>query len=111
MPRYIKKWLQKYQHEISKRPQHSPYPSSPKKYGTTSQESIKPHESKPSGPKGINRVKKKIVSILYYTRSVYSTILMALSTLPSEQSKVTTQTINNLHQLIDYLGTHPDATI
>ena len=36
---------------------------------------------------------------------------MALSSLASEQSNLTKQTINNLHQLIYYLGTHPDATI
>ena len=36
---------------------------------------------------------------------------MALSTLASEQSKAIAQTINNLHQLLDYLVTHIDATI
>ena len=36
---------------------------------------------------------------------------MALSTLASERSKATSQTIKNLHQLLDYLGTHPDAKI
>ena len=32
-PVYINKQLKKHQHEISKTPQHSPYPESPKKYG------------------------------------------------------------------------------
>ena len=36
---------------------------------------------------------------------------MELSTLASGQSKATTQTITNLRQLLDYLGTHPDTTI
>ena len=36
---------------------------------------------------------------------------MALSTLASEQSKATTQTRKNTHQLLDCLGTHPDAKI
>ena len=36
---------------------------------------------------------------------------MALSTLASEQSKATTQTITNLNQLLNYLGTYPDAKI
>ena len=36
---------------------------------------------------------------------------MALSTLVSEKSNVTAQTIKNLQHLIDYLGKHPDATI
>ena len=36
---------------------------------------------------------------------------MSLLTLVSEYSKATTQTITNINQLLDYLGTHPDATI
>ena len=36
---------------------------------------------------------------------------MSLSTLASEQSKATTKKITNIHQLLDYLGTHPEATI
>ena len=36
---------------------------------------------------------------------------MSLSTLASEKWKATTQTITNLNQLLDYIGTHPDATI
>ena len=54
---------------------------------------------------------KKIDSILYYARSVDPTIIVALSTLASEQSKAITQTIKNLHQLLNYLGTHKDAKI
>ena len=50
------KKIQKYQHEISKRPQHSPYPSAPKKYRTEAQELIKLDDSKTTGPKRINRV-------------------------------------------------------
>ena len=56
-------------------------------------------------------MQKIVGSIIYYARSVDPTILMALSTLASEQSKATAQTMKNLHQLLDYLGTHPDATI
>ena len=103
--------MQKYQHEISKRPQHAPYPSAPKKYGAAAQETIKIDDSKPAGPEVINCVHKIVGSILYYARSVGPAILVALSTLASEKSKATAQTIKNLHQLIDYLGTHPDATI
>ena len=58
MPGYITKKLQKYQHEISKRPQHSPYPSALNKYGTSAQELIKPYDSNPADPKGINRFLK-----------------------------------------------------
>ena len=103
----ISQKLHKYQHEISKRPQHAPYPLAPMKYGATAQEQIKTDESKTAFPERINRVQKIFGSILYYERSVDPTILMALSTLAIEQSKGTAQTIKNLQQLLDYLGTHP----
>ena len=103
--------MQKYQHEISKHPQHSPYPTAPKKYGSAEQDPTKKYDSKSSGTKGINHVQNVVDSILYFETSVDPTILMALPKLASEQSKVTTQTINNLYQFLDYLGTHPDKTI
>ena len=64
MPGNVTKQLKKHQHDISKRPQHSTYPSAPKKYDAAEQETIKPYDSKPSGPEGINHVKKIVGSIL-----------------------------------------------
>ncbi len=39
------------------------------------------------------------------------TVLMALSTIASEQTKGTEQTMDKTLQVLDYLATHPDATI
>ena len=36
---------------------------------------------------------------------------MALSTIASEQSKGTQQTMQRCKQLLDYLATHPNATV
>ena len=41
MPGYVTKQLKKYKHEVSKRPQHEPYPLAPYKYGAAAQEPIK----------------------------------------------------------------------
>ena len=41
MPGYFTKQLKKYKNEVSKRPQHAPYPSAPNKYGAAAQEPIK----------------------------------------------------------------------
>ena len=103
MPGYITKQFQKYHHEISKLPQHVPYPSAPKKYGVAAQEPIKIDYSNSAVPEGINRVQKTVVIILYYVRCVGTTILMAISTLASEKSKPTALTIKNLHQLLYYI--------
>jgi hypothetical protein len=39
------------------------------------------------------------------------TVLMALSTIASMQTKGTEQTMEKALQILDYLATHPDATI
>ena len=39
------------------------------------------------------------------------TVLMALSTIASEQMKGTEQTMEKALQVLDYLATHPDATL
>ena len=80
--------MKKYKHEISKRPQHASYPSAPNKYGTVKQKPIKIDDSKPSDPEVINCVQKIVGSILYYSISVDTTILMALSSLASKKNQV-----------------------
>jgi hypothetical protein len=56
-------------------------------------------------------VQKIVGSILYYARAVHMTVLMALSTIASMQTKGTEQTMEKALQILDYLTTHPDATI
>ncbi len=59
----------------------------------------------------IKHVQRVIGSILYYARAVDLTVLMALSTIASEQAKGKESTMKKTKQLLDYLATHPDATI
>jgi hypothetical protein len=69
------------------------------------------YTSRPLGDKEIKAVKKIVGSILYYARAVDMTVLMALSTIASEQTKGTERTMEKALQVLDYLATHPDATI
>ncbi len=39
------------------------------------------------------------------------TVLLALSTIASEQSKATKNTMQKTNQLLDYLATHSEATV
>jgi hypothetical protein len=59
----------------------------------------------------IKDIQRIVGSILYYARAVDSTVLMALSSIASKQTKETTNTMDKAKQLLDYLATHPDATI
>jgi hypothetical protein len=48
---------------------------------------------------------------LYYARAVDPTILMPLNYIATEQTKAMEKTQAATNQLLDYLATHPDATI
>jgi len=59
----------------------------------------------------IKAVQKIVGSILYYAQPVDMTVLMALSTIASKQTEGTEQTMEKELQVLDYLTTHPNATI
>jgi hypothetical protein len=65
----------------------------------------------PLREKDVKRVQKIVRSILYHARAVDMTVLMALSTIASKQTKGTEQAMEKALQVLDYLATHPDATI
>ena len=80
-------------------------------YGSESQAPLPIDTSRPLGKKEIKAVQKIVGSILFYARAVDMTVLMALSTIASEQTKGAEQTMDKALQVLDYLATHPDATI
>jgi len=83
---YIKKQLLKYKH-ILRRIQHCPYSPEPKKYGADAQSPLTTDETRKLTDAEIKEVHKIVWSILYYARVVDLTVLMALSTIASEQRK------------------------
>ena len=111
MPEYIQKQLQKYKHQHSSKPQYSPYPTTLRKYGAASQEPKLQDTAPPANKEEITHIQQVLGRILYYTIAVDLTILVALSTIASKQAKATKTTLKNVHQVLDYLATNPDATI
>ena len=57
----------------------------------------------------ITHVQKVVGSILYYARLVDRIPLVPLSTLASEQSHATENTIKNMNHMLDYLATNPNV--
>ena len=110
MPGYIKKQLLKYEH-IMRRIQHCPYAPEPKRYGADAQSPLPQDISRKLNEKEIKQVQKIVGSILYYARAVDMTVLMALSTIASEQTKGTERTLEKAYQVLDYLATHPNAVV
>ena len=111
MPGYIKKLLQKYKHKMSTEPQHCPYTPAPKQYGTEAQAPLPVNISPRLSDEEIKEIQRIIGSMLYYARAVNITVFMALSSIASKQTRGTTNTMAKAKQLLDYLVTHPDATI
>jgi hypothetical protein len=109
MPGYIIKQLQCYKHASPTRLQHCPYYPQPKLYGSAAQRPIELDDSPSLSKEDIKQVQRVVGSILYYARAIDLTVLMALSTIASEQSKGTERTMKKCKQLLDYLATHPDA--
>jgi predicted protein tyrosine phosphatase len=56
-------------------------------------------------------IQKVTGSVLYYARAVDPTLLMQLNDIATEQTKATEKTQAATNQVLDYLATHPDATI
>ena len=94
-----------------RRIQHCPYSPEPKKYGAEAQSPLPKDNSRKLTEKEIKQVQKIVGSILYYAQAVDMTVLMALSSIASEQTKGTNRTLEKAYQVLDYLATHPDAVV
>jgi hypothetical protein len=56
-------------------------------------------------------IQKITGSVLYYPREVDPAVLMPINDIAIEQTTATKKTQTAASQLLDYLATHPDATI
>jgi hypothetical protein len=110
MPGYVSSVLSKFQHDAPKHPQHTPSKYGTPVYGAKTQYETK-DETPPLTAKQCLTIQKVTGSVLYYTRAVDPTVLMPLNDIATEQTKMTEKTQAATNQLLDYLATHPDATI
>ncbi|CAB9528638.1 expressed unknown protein [Seminavis robusta] len=111
MPGYITKALARFEHPHPNRAQNSPYKCNLPQYGAKTQLTAKADTTNPLQQKDTKRLQEIIGTLLYYGRAVDSTMLVALGTLASAQTKGTQATKRAAAQLLDYCFTHPDATV
>jgi predicted protein tyrosine phosphatase len=110
MPGYISNVLSKFQHDAPKHPQHTPSKYTTPVYGAKTQYATQ-DDTPPIMTKQCLNIQKVTGSVLYYARAVDPTVLMPLNDITTEQTKATEKTQAATNQLLDYLVTHPDATI
>jgi hypothetical protein len=111
MANYVSKLRAKFQHQPPKQPQHSPHCAPPKKYGMAAHDPISPDTTPPIDAPHIKIVQQVIGGVLYYARAVDLTVLPALSAIASDKASATKTTEAHVQQLLDYLATHPQATV
>jgi hypothetical protein len=110
IPGYVSNVLSKFQHAAPKHPQHTPSRYVTPIYGANTQYATK-DETPPLTAQQCLNIQKVTGSVLYYAREVDPTVLMPLNDIAMEQAKATEKTQAPTNQLLDYLATHPDATI
>jgi hypothetical protein len=110
MTGYVANVLSKLQHDKPKHPQDTPSRYVMPVCGAKTQYAT--HDETPTlTAKQCINIQKVTRSVLYYAREVDSTVLMPLNDIATEKTKTTDKTQAATVQLLDYLETHPDATI
>ncbi len=111
MPKYVMKQLTHYAHPALAKPQHCPFPPNPITYGKDNQATTPADNSLLLDNAGKKRIQQAVRSFLYYAGAVNATILMALSDIATQQAAPIENTKKQVNQFLDYMWTHPDATI
>ena len=110
MPNYVKKALKQFQH-IAGKLQHSPYPSVPIQYGAKKQYATQESTAPLLDDKAKRFIQQVCGKFLFLGRAVDSTLLCPISTIASQSSKPTKDTMRYTLQLLDYLATQEDAVL
>jgi hypothetical protein len=109
MPGYIKNKIQEYGYLVPGRTQKCPYLPEPKWFGSKAQAPLPLNDLPKLDTNRIKHVQQIVGSLLYYAQAVDMMVLMALSSIAVEQTKVTEKTMGRCIQLLDYLATNEMA--
>jgi len=110
MPNYVKKTLKQFQH-IAGKLKHSPYPSIPIQYGAKKQYAKQESTAPMLDDKAKCFIQQVCRKFLFLGRAVDSTLLCPISAIASQSSKLTTETMQQTLQLLDYLATKENAVL
>jgi hypothetical protein len=111
MTGYIEKTLIRFGHTPPNKPQLQPHPHTVPTYGATIQYAKHIDQSSKATEEQQQYIQQVIGVLLYYGRSVDSTILVALSSLASAQAAPTEYTMELIKWLLDYIVTNPEAIL
>jgi hypothetical protein len=111
MPGYIEKALQRFGHEHPRRLQFSPHPHVAPTYGAKTQFVEPEVQSAPLNKEGQKYVQAVVGTLLYYSRAVDPTMLVALNAIATQQASPTERTMDRVRQLMDYASSQEEAVL
>jgi hypothetical protein len=107
----VAKALERFQHTPPPRPEHSPHAWTKPIYGTHPQLTSPVGDTALLPPSELTRIQEITGTLLFYARAIDSTMLVALGTIASNQSRGTQATAQALTQLLNYAAAHPYTTV
>jgi hypothetical protein len=111
MPGYVAKALERFQHTPHRRAEHSPHAWSTPIYGTHPQLTSPVDDTSLLPQSALTCIQEITGTFLLYARAIDCTMLVALGTIASNQSKGAHATAQALTKLLNYAAAHPDATV
>jgi hypothetical protein len=112
MPGYIECSMQWFQHLPPSCPEMSPHHAWQKPtYGAKTQYARLPDTSNPLNAADTKHIQEVLGTLLYYACGIDSTMIIAISTLASQQTHGTKATMITLTQLLNYAVSNPEASI
>ena len=111
MPGYKDKALKQFQHHKPSTPQHSPFQCKEIKYGAKKQYAIQESTAQLLDKTDKKFVQKVCGKFLFLARVVDPTLLCPISAIASQSAKLTTDTMQQIKQLLDYIVSQEDAVI
>ena len=106
IPDYIASVLQKYQHNYSKKPKHTPLQLIHNHSNNIEQTAILHDISTTLSQYKTTKIQQIIRSLLYYARAKDNTVSLVLNTIAQSQNKPTKHTQKLCHDLLDYCATY-----
>ena len=111
MPGYITKALQRFGHEKPRRVQNSPHPHVAPVYGAKAQYAAVETPSPLLDKQEQKYIQAVTGTLLYYSRAVDPTMLVALNAIATQQASPTKMTMERVKQLLDYCASQEEAIL
>ena len=111
MPGYISKALQRFAHKRPKRIQNSPHPHLVPTYGAKAQYVEQDDPGAFLDKEGQKFIQAVMGTLLYYSRAVDPTMLVALNAIATQQAAPTERTRQRIDQLLDYAASQEEAVL